>query len=151
MAGGVTPQRPGGIIEGINMTPLVDIMLVLLVIFIVTARLLVTPAVPLELPKATRAEEIQTIFAVTIPAAGPTLVNGKAITDDRMLQAQAGEALAGDAELRAVIQADGGVPHRKVIAALDALRRAGLVKVAFGTQAEPEPEAGSEPERATAR
>ena len=141
MAAGVTPQRPGGIIEGINMTPLVDIMLVLLVIFIVTAKLLVTPAVPLELPKATRTEEIQSIFAVTIPAAGPTLVNGQPIADDRALEAQAGQALAGDAELRAVIQADGSVPHRKVIATLDALRRAGLTKVAFGTQPEPEPAA----------
>jgi biopolymer transport protein TolR len=141
VAAGVTPQRPGGIIEGINMTPLVDIMMVLLVIFIVTAKLLVTPAVPLELPKATRTEEIQSIFAVTIPAAGPTLVNGQAVADDRALEAQAGQALAGDAELRAVIQADGSVPHRKVIATLDALRRAGLTKVAFGTQAEPEPAA----------
>ncbi|MES1209331.1 MAG: biopolymer transporter ExbD, partial [Pseudomonadota bacterium] len=37
---------PGGIISGINVTPLVDVMLVLLVIFVVTAKIIVTPAVP---------------------------------------------------------------------------------------------------------
>ncbi|HEY0713350.1 MAG TPA: biopolymer transporter ExbD [Polyangia bacterium] len=137
MAGGAGPQRAGGIIEGINMTPLVDIMLVLLVIFIVTAKILVVPSVPLELPQATKTEDVQMIFAVTIPPSGATLVNGKPVVDDRELHSRAKEALAGDADLRAVIQADGAVPHRKVIAVLDALRRAGVVKVAFGTQPEP--------------
>jgi biopolymer transport protein ExbD len=139
VASGVTSNRPGGIIEGINMTPLVDIMLVLLVIFIVTAKILVTPAIPLELPKATKTEDVQTVFAVTIPSAGATQVNGQPVGDDEALRARAAEALASDPELRAVIQADGAVPHRKVIAALDALRRAGLVKVAFATQAREEP------------
>jgi biopolymer transport protein TolR len=81
VAGGAMSGRPGGIIEGINVTPLVDIMLVLLVIFIVTAKILVTPAVPLELPRATRTEEIQVVFAVTIPATGATLVNGKPVAE----------------------------------------------------------------------
>ncbi len=44
----------GGIISGINVTPLVDIMLVLLVIFIVTAKIIVSPAVPLDLPAHAR-------------------------------------------------------------------------------------------------
>ncbi len=136
MAGSATPSRPGAIIEGINVTPLVDIMLVLLVIFIVTAKILVTPAVPLELPKATKTEEIQVIFSVAVPADGPTQVNGRPVSDDADLRAHAAEALAKDPDLRAVIVADGSVPHRKVIATLDALRRAGVVKVAFGTQPE---------------
>jgi biopolymer transport protein ExbD len=135
---GVAPNRAGAIIEGINVTPLVDIMLVLLVIFIVTAKILVTPAVPLDLPRATRTDHIQVVFAVTIPAAGPTQVNGQAVADERALRGRAAAALAQDPELRAVIQADGSIPHRRVIAALDALREAGLTKVAFATQAEPE-------------
>ena len=56
--------RRGGIIEGINVTPLVDITLVLLVIFIVTAKIVVTPAVPLDLPRAAGAEELQTVLSV---------------------------------------------------------------------------------------
>jgi biopolymer transport protein TolR len=140
VAGGVTGGgRPGAIIEGINVTPLVDIMLVLLVIYIVTAKILVVPAVPLELPKASKSEAIQTVFAVTLPAEGPTTVNGAAIADDRALGAQAAVALSKDRELRAVIQADGAVPHRRVIHTLDVLRRAGVSKVAFGTSAEETP------------
>lgn len=131
---GVTSSRPGGIIEGINMTPLVDIMLVLLVIFIVTAKILVSPAVPLELPQATQTEQVQVVYAVTVPAEGPTLINGQAMTDNEAVEAHARQALAEDRNLQAVIQADGNVPHRRVIATLDALRRGGLVKVAFGTQ-----------------
>jgi biopolymer transport protein TolR len=133
-SGSTTPTRPGAIIEGINVTPLVDIMLVLLVIFIVTAKILVTPAVPLELPKAVTSDDIQVIFAVTVAADGVTQVNGQPVANDEALLTRAREALAKDPELRAVIQADGSVPHRKVIRTLDALRRAGLVKVAFGTQ-----------------
>lgn len=134
MAGGMNPNRPGAIIEGINVTPLVDIMLVLLVIFIVTAKILVTPAIPLELPEATKTDEVQVLFAVTVPADGATQVNGQAVADERALEARAREALTRDAGLRAVIQADGAVPHRRVIRTMDALRRAGLSKVAFATQ-----------------
>lgn len=133
MAG--TPQgRPGGIIEGINMTPLVDIMLVLLVIFIVTAKILVTPSMPLDLPSASQAEDVQVIFAVTIPAKGGIEVNGQPVAGDDGLRAKAKEALASDPDVRAVIQADGQVPHAQVIATLDVLRQAGLSRVAFATQ-----------------
>ena len=67
MAGGATERR-GGIIEGINVTPLVDIVLVLLIIFIVTAKIVVAPAVPLDLPKAAQSEDLQTIFSIAIRA-----------------------------------------------------------------------------------
>ena len=66
----------GGIIAGINVTPLVDVMLVLLVIFVVTAKIIVTPAVPLDLPHATHGEEVQVVLSVILPVRGPTLVNG---------------------------------------------------------------------------
>lgn len=123
--------RRGGIIEGINVTPLVDITLVLLVIFIVTAKLVVTPAVPLDLPKASQSEELQTILSVIVPADGSIQVDGVA-TDEAALEAKARSALARDPELRAVIQADRAVSHGRVMGVLDALKSAGLVRVAFG-------------------
>lgn len=139
MAGGNQPR--GGLIEGINVTPLVDIMLVLLIIFMVTARLVDSPAVPLDLPKASQSEDVQTIFAVSITAGGALLLDG-APTDAATLQERARRALATDPELRAVIQADGAVSHRQVIAVLDGLKEAGLTRVAFGT-VRPEPVAPS--------
>ena len=132
--------RRGGIIEGINVTPLVDITLVLLIIFIVTAKLVVTPAVPLDLPKASQSEELQTILSVIVPADGLIQVDGVA-TDEAALSAKARSALAGDPELRAVIQADRAVLHGRVMGVLDTLKSAGLVRVAFGAV---RPENGSQ-------
>jgi biopolymer transport protein ExbD len=119
------------IIGGINVTPLVDITLVLLVIFIVTAKLIVTPAVPLELPRAARTDEIQVVFSVILPARGPTLVNGAAVDGDAELLARVRASVGGDAEVRAVIAADGEVPHRRVIHLLDLLRQGGMERIAF--------------------
>jgi biopolymer transport protein ExbD len=123
--------RRGGIIEGINVTPLVDITLVLLVIFIVTAKIVVNPAVPVDLPQAANSEELQTILALVVPEDGPLLVDGEPI-DDAALEARVRAALSRDREARAVIQADRAVPHGRVMMVLDALKSGGLSRVAFG-------------------
>ena len=125
-------QVANGIISGINVTPLVDVMLVLLVIFIVTAKIIVTPAVPLDLPQAAHGEEVQVVLSVILPVRGPMLVNGAALPNDEALEDKARAAMASDRDLRAVIQADGDVPHRRVIHVLDLLKGAGLTRVAFG-------------------
>lgn len=129
---GAPSQRPGGIIDGINVTPLVDITLVLLVIFMVTAKVVVAPAVSVDLPKAATGEATQTVFAVTIAPDGALTLDGAPISASQ-LRAAAERALAADAELRAVIQADGDVPHRRVMSVLDDLRLAGISRVAFAT------------------
>jgi biopolymer transport protein ExbD len=125
-------QAANGIISGINVTPLVDVMLVLLVIFIVTAKIIVTPAVPLDLPHAAHGEEVQVVLSVIVPMRGPMLVNGAALANDEALRDKARAALTADRDLRAVIQADGDVPHRRVIHVLDLLKGAGVTRVAFG-------------------
>jgi biopolymer transport protein ExbD len=125
-------QTTDGLISGINVTPLVDVMLVLLVIFIVTAKIIVTPAVPLDLPHAAHGEEVQVVLSVIVPVRGPMLVDGSALSNDDGLTEKARAAAARDPELRAVIQADGDVPHRRVIQVLDALKGAGITRVAFG-------------------
>lgn len=137
MAG--NPNQDDGIIGGINITPMVDITLVLLIIFIVTAKIVVTPAVSLDLPHASQSEEVQVIFSVVLPAEGATLVNGEAVADDAVLVEKAKAALGADQEVRAVINADGAVPHRRVLHTLDLLKASGLVHVAFGALPEEAP------------
>ena len=132
-------QQETGIISGINVTPLVDVMLVLLVIFMVTAKIIVTPAVPLDLPQAAKTEEVQVIFSVIVPEQGPVTVNGQSVADDSGVAGQARSAIGRDPDLRAVIQAEGGVPHRRVVAVLDALRSAGVTHIAFGALPEEPP------------
>jgi biopolymer transport protein TolR len=121
-----------GIVSGINVTPLVDIVLVLLIIFIVTAKIIDAPAVPLDLPKASQAEGVQVVFSVVIPVTGPMLVDGVPVSDEDTLIRLAKEALQREPELRAVIQADGDIPHRRTIHMLDVLKKIGISKVAFG-------------------
>lgn len=130
MAGSNLPRR--GIISGINVTPLVDVTLVLLIIFIVTAKIVVTPAVSLDLPRASEGKELQVVFSVLLPKDGRILVNGSLVANQDALEKRASAALKEDDKLRAVIQADGDVPHREVIAILDALKRAGVSRIAFG-------------------
>jgi biopolymer transport protein TolR len=126
-------QQQSAPIVGINVTPLVDITLVLLIIFIVTARIVAAPAVPLDLPSASTSESVQIVFSVVLPETGAVSVNGEAVADDAELLRRAKQELAKDAELRAVISASGAVPHRRVIHLLDLLRSAGLRRIAFGT------------------
>ncbi len=121
-----------GIITGINVTPLVDITLVLLIVFMVTAKIMITPAVPLDLPEASQAEGVQVVFAVTLPQTGPLLANGEIITNDQSLLKHAQAAFKNDANTRAIIQADGNVPHRKIMHTLDIIKQAGLTRIAFG-------------------
>ena len=127
-----TYQNGSGIIAGINVTPMVDITLVLLIIFIVTAKIIVTPAVPLDLPRASQSEELQVVFSVIVPADGPTLVNGEPAGNDSTLLQLASKAVGQDPDVRAVINADGAVPHRRIIHTLDLIKTAGIARVAFG-------------------
>jgi biopolymer transport protein ExbD len=128
------------VISGINVTPLVDITLVLLIIFMVTAKIMVSQSLPLDLPKAAQGQEVQLIFGLELHANGDTLVDGKKLASEDAILPLAREAQAKNPELRAVIRADTTVPHGRVIRALDLLKQAGVSKIAFGvTPVAPEP------------
>src|SRR5580658_3252661 len=130
MAGGASDSDEA--ITGINVTPLVDITLVLLIIFMVTAKIIVSQSVPLDLPKAASGTDVQTVFSIIMAANGSAQVDSKPIPNDDALFAIAREAHAKNAELRAVIKADAAVPHGRVIHVLDLLKQAGVSKIAFG-------------------
>ena len=119
-------------ITGINVTPLVDIVLVLLIIFMVTAKLVVSNAIPMNLPKAASGGEVQQILSVNLTADGTCVIDGEPVDVGRPIYDAAKRALERDPEVRAVVQADGDVPHRTVIRAVDLIRQAGLVRIAFG-------------------
>src|SRR5262249_3604464 len=114
MAGGAR-NDDDDVISSINVTPLVDITLVLLIIFMVTAKLIVSQAIPLDLPKAASGGDQQVVFAVTIDKDGVILADKKLITNDADLRKAAADALAKNKDLRTVIQASAQVNHGKVI------------------------------------
>jgi biopolymer transport protein ExbD len=140
MAGGALSDEDA--ITGINVTPLVDITLVLLIIFMVTTKIVLNQTVPLDLPKAaTGTSEVQVVFSIILAVDGRALVDGKPIPDDNAILALAREAQEQHPDLRAVIKADTAVTHGRVIHVLDLLKQAHVAKIAFGVS----PTAGAAP------
>jgi biopolymer transport protein ExbD len=134
-----------GLISGINVTPLVDITLVLLIIFMVTAKIIVSQSLPMDLPKAAQGQDVQLVFGLELHTSGDTLIDGKRIPSDDAILPMAKEAQAKNPELRAVIRADTAVPHGRVIRALDLLKQAGVSKIAFGVSPVPPEPGGAAP------
>jgi biopolymer transport protein ExbD len=118
-------------ISGINVTPLVDVTLVLLIIFMVTAKLIAGQGIPLDLPKAKTAGATQTVLNVSIDADGAVLANGSKVQSDVELKQRASQALKNNPELRTVISASASAKHGNVMHVLDTVRDAGITKVAF--------------------
>jgi biopolymer transport protein ExbD len=148
MAGNAQTDNGDEGIVGINVTPLVDITLVLLIIFMVVAKMVVSQSVPLDLPKAASGTDVQVVFAVELYASGDIMVDQKKLPNDDALLPLAREGHAKTPDLRAVIKADGTVQHQRVIHVLDLLKQAGIAKIAFGvTPIAPEPAAAPTPSR----
>jgi biopolymer transport protein TolR len=126
-------------ITGINVTPLVDVTLVLLIIFMVTAKLIAGQGIPLDLPKAKTAGATQTVLNVAIDATGAIRANGEPVTNDAELRRRAGQALKENPELRTVISASAAASHGNVMHVLDTVRDAGISRVAFAADKLPTP------------
>jgi len=134
MAGNIGGSGEGDdeMISGINVTPLVDITLVLLIVFIVTAKIIVGQTLPIDLPKAKTGGDQQVVFAVEVAANGEIAVNGAKVADEDGVLPLAKDALARNPDVRAVIDADEKVPHGKVVRVMDETKRAGITRIAFG-------------------
>lgn len=131
---GVAKDDEGGAIYNINVTPLVDITLVLLIIMMVTAKIIVSQGMPMDLPQATNAQQpiqMPKFLVVQLKADGSTIVDDKPIANDRELIHAAKAAKEQDPDPRAVIKADEKAKHGRVIHVLDMLKQLGISKVAF--------------------
>jgi biopolymer transport protein ExbD len=133
-------SRRGGVpMAEINMVPLIDVMLVLLVIFIITAPLL-TQAVKLELPKATaQVNDLKPAKVdIAIDAAGVLHWNGDPVSRAEVRTRMAAESRKPvQPELH--LRADQAVAYRYVAQTLADASRAGLVKIGFVSDAETPP------------
>jgi len=118
----------------INMTPLVDVMLVLLIIFIITAPLM-THSVPVDLPRAasTPTPEKPMTLQVSINAENQIFVGAEAV-DRSILETRFREAVAKDANVEMHLKADRSTRYESVAETMSAARRAGLSKIGFVTQ-----------------
>lgn len=124
-----------GPIVGINVTPLVDVVLVLLVVLMVTAGYIVSKSIPVDLPKGATGESTGTTLAISVDRKGHTYLEGQEIKGDRLRQ-RIRETKARDADIRAVIAADGGTSHRNVVSVIDLLRQEGVSRFAINVDPE---------------
>ena len=118
-------------ITSINVTPFVDIILVVLIIFMVTTPIIMKPSINVQLPKAASGDQsIPTQLNLTISAEGNVQLNGESTNEDN-LGSQVKTILSHNPEAQAVIAADKNVSHGKVVGVIDAIKSAGVTKFAI--------------------
>ncbi|MGC1454242.1 MAG: biopolymer transporter ExbD [Nitrospirota bacterium] len=118
-------------ISSINVTPFVDVVLVLLVIFMVTAPLLMQDSIGIHLPKASSADKkLTSKMGVAVTRQGQILLNG-VLASPEAISARVKEALAKDPETQALISADGDARHADVVRAIDLIKSAGMNRFAI--------------------
>jgi biopolymer transport protein ExbD len=133
----------GGIFADINITPLTDIFLVLLIIFMVTTTAIAQSGADeggfkVNLPKGakTDAGAVARDLTVAVLADGRVVVGGK-VQDDAALRATFEANHAKSPETLVLFQADEGVVHGRVVQVMELARQAGLTRLAIATRAEP--------------
>jgi biopolymer transport protein ExbD len=121
------------VISSINITPLVDVVLVLLIIFLITAPVIYQSALKVQLPKAESGEEAQkTPLTFVISKEGELALDKEIIPWDGLDVRL--KALGKLSDQTAVLSADNVTPHGQVIRLLDALRKAGCTKIAISVE-----------------
>lgn len=129
-------------ITGINVTPLVDVVLVLLVIFMITAPAIYQAAIKVELPKAVSGEKTEHItLKFTLTKDGQIMLDKEVVTMDK-IPGIVTQAVTKDPTANAVIFADAGVSHGQVMQLLDSVKVNGIAKFALGVDS-PEKKGGN--------
>ncbi|OJX35373.1 MAG: biopolymer transporter ExbD [Burkholderiales bacterium 68-12] len=116
----------------INMTPLVDVMLVLVVIFILTAPLLAS-SIRLELPRAegTAPGAAPRAITLVLDRRGQVFIDDQAVPTAAALAARLAEAAADGADTEVQLRADAAVPYGRVVEVMGAAHAAGLQRIGF--------------------
>ena len=134
MAGSSLDDEDG--INDINVTPLVDVMLVLLIVFMVTANYITQQSIPMELPKAaTGADSGNSNLGFSIDKDSQLFLDGKPVTYEQ-LPAIIAERKTKQNELQALIGADVKTPHGEVVKLIDFIRKNGISQFAINVEVE---------------
>ena len=139
MAGAIGGDDDGEIIAGINITPMVDVMLVLLIIFMITASIVDPDSIKIEMPEAATGEPTETTtLGLTIDPEGQWYLNATPITEDDLrnfIRSQKSE----EKELQAAVAADRSRPYGDVIELIDVIKQEGVLKFALNIDTVPLP------------
>lgn len=118
-------------IADINVVPLVDIILVVLIIFMVTAPMFMKPTINVNLPKAASGDQTApSKLNIALTADGRINLNGTFVSEEDV-RSKATEEVTKNADVQAIISADKDVPHGKVVGLLDVVKGVGVKKFAI--------------------
>jgi biopolymer transport protein ExbD len=125
------PQADSNVMSSINVTPFVDVVLVLLVIFIVTAPMLMKEVLEVKLPKSGTSDgaKISTL-GIAINESGTILLNGQPV-DESGLKLAAQSALQADPQSQAIISADQESAYKNIVKVIDLLKSSGFERYAL--------------------
>jgi biopolymer transport protein ExbD len=126
-------DRQSGPVAEINITPFVDVVLVLLVIFMVTAPILVREQMNVELPKSKTGETgnaKDALITIMVDAEGAVSLDGKSITEEEFKKIVTEKSQA-NGNLQAVVRADANTRHKDVVKALDWVKASGVSRFAI--------------------
>ena len=123
------------LVAAINVTPLVDVVLVLLVIFLITAPVIYQSAIKVQLPKASTGEKNSTSpLSFTLNREGQVAWGSEKLSWEQ-IEAKLASSKETNPDQTAVISADESTPHGTVIRLMDLLRKTGIVKFALNVDA----------------
>lgn len=123
-------ENAEGLITGINVTPLVDVVLVLLIIFMATAPLIAKRALTVSVPRAATGERASASLQVTLTADQKILLESS-LFDLAGLLHELKKRQAHEPELRLTVAAEEGLPYGAVVELLDTIRTSGVKRVAL--------------------
>lgn len=138
MSFGRLERTPGAQpMSDINVTPLVDVMLVLVVIFIITAPLLAS-AIRLDLPKtdAAKSVDVPRFVTLAVDKSGQAFLNDKPMSLDE-LSGQLAQTAGQNPDTEVQLRADEAVPYGKVVEVMGIAQKAGLNRLGFVADAKP--------------
>jgi biopolymer transport protein ExbD len=127
-------ENEDGTVTGINVTPMVDIMMVLLIIFMVTANFVSQDVLKVNLPKTAGAEQVSTVALTVVLDAKGNLVFRNTKTDLNNLRDALSSEAAANPDVRVTLAADDSLSYKQVIAVLDAIKLSGVKRVALASQ-----------------
>lgn len=122
-------ESPG--ITDINVTPFVDVVLVILVVFIVTAKLIVARGVEIDKPKASTGGDVQSTLRISVKENGELFVNGDKFATDAEAVARIKQIAATTSKPKAIIAGSRNGAYGNVMRAIDLVQQAGISGIAL--------------------